>query len=809
MANPTICTEPGCGGAINPITLACKKCRTIYDENPEAVAFAEEQGGGQAGGKGGGRIIAAKPVLSTLSRRSDVQAEPTSLADVTPVLMGARRVDDGVSLLALRATLGGTKVKMPAVASVDRLAQVKLDLLTPPARRICSNVKCVTAGVEPGNSGNDNRTKLYWPSRKVAKMPPNCRLEEETNAATGEVTTFFVPDLGYCSKCGTKFNFLPMKPGTIIDQFRVDGQFAYGGDGMLYHGMDTELNTPVVIKALHNATNVKSLRVASQEVGALVALQGQPGVLRVCGFKELDKQPLIIMEWLNGATLFDVRVAQSGPLPIEVGLSYLMGAIAAIRVGHDMKPAILHLDIKPENFIALAPGDHMKVIDYGGCHIEGREKQDVVTTDGFSAPELEPNHPINGGKTRRPSKASDVFALGRLFCFLSLPFSLKGKYRFMLPTPGEEPIFAELESVYRFVRRLTAIDPDERMTLAEAYEAADALRNEVIALKDRRALLSVSTAFAADTTKETELTFKTLPQLLIDGNDQAARQVEEAIAFVDLKRQRQVLEQILVEQPESKEAKLRLAALATDTGDLDFAKRLLEQLSRKDPFDWRNVYHLGRLALAGGEIEQAARCFDACYSARPADVAIKLPNGLCAELAGNNAVASRFYETVAWVNPDYTAGPFGWARVATKEGDLATAIEAYNRVPRTSWAFRQAVIGKVQALIHILSSASASGIGLPELQEAADSAEFVIAEGESFEAHRLQADVFKAAIAALGAGAVKSDKTITLLGVPMVPRFMRKAASQSLLSCGRLASDRCLRIDLVDEARRVAGFKLF
>jgi serine/threonine-protein kinase PknG len=468
----------------------------------------------------------------------------------------------------------------------------------------------------------------------------------------------------------------------------------------------------------------------------------------------------------------------------------------------------LHLDIKPQNLIVLAPGDLIKLIDYGGCIIEGKPGKPIAT-EGYNAPELVPADPINRSRLRGPCKASDVFSLGRLFCFLSLPFSLIGKYRYTLPSPAEVAVFGEMESVYRFVRRLTAINPDERMTLSEAHEAAYALRNEVMALKQRRAMPSPSSIFLPDASKEAVLSFRTIPELCVDPKDDAAQQVALALAEPNLDQQRELLEKAVAEFPNSREGLMRLAALASDRGDFEFARRTLDQVMKQHPFDWRIVYYLGRLHGITGDTEQAARCFDACYSACPAEVAIKLANGLCAERLGQNAMASRFYETASWVNPQYIAGPFGWARCASHAQDWATAIEAYSRVPRTSWAFNQALIGRVQALIQILSGAAAKGIGLNELQEAASAANCVLAEGDSYDGFRVKADVLKAAIAALQSGALKADKTILLLGVPLIQGRLRDAASQALKQSALNVNDPDLRIELVDEARRVGRITLF
>jgi serine/threonine-protein kinase PknG len=806
MNVPSICEEPGCGGRVDPVTMKCQSCGVLYDDNPEARAFLEgTTNSGTTAKQASTQLVVA--ALSGLSRRDEVVEQPTVLADIALLDAGAERSDEGPDALALQAKLGGGVVEMPVVNPVDRLAQVDFQVRTPLGKRFCSNVRCEVPGAKPDASGRRPRPLLYWPKpNNLKKLPANCRLEEAEDSATGEKVTMFVPDKGFCRHCGTAFDFLPFAKGTRIDQYRIDGQFTFGGDGMLYHAVDTELNdTPIVIKASHNAGHVNLGRMASQEVSALLAVRGKPDTLQISGFKNFQGRLPIAMEWLNGDSLFGIVVNNRGPLPVAVGLSYLMGAIQSIKVGHDQSPALLHLDIKPNNFIVLAPGHHMKVIDYGGSQFEGKAVQDFVLTEGFSAPELYKDHPMNVGKKPRATKAADVFSLGRLFCFLSLSFTLTGKHAFSLPPPSLVPQFAEFESLYRLIRRMTAVNPAERMTLSEAYDAVAAVRNEVVALRERRSLPSVSTVFLPDTTKEIELTYANLPVLALDNTDQAIHMIAEALGTADPNRQRALLEEACIQFPKSKEAKLRLAALDIDSGKLASARRTLEQYAKSNPFDCRAVYQLGRLALAEGDVERAARCFDACYSVWPGEMAIKLPNGLCAELLGNHARASRLFETAAWVNPDYTAGPFGWARVASKAQDWAAAIEAYNRVPRTSWAYRLAVMGRVQALVKRIGSATASGIGLVELQQAADAASFVVSDGDSFEGFQAKAEVLKMAIQLLDARSLKPDAKVLLLGVPFVSRNLKAAAAKALLDCARLAVDPSVKVKFVDESRSVGG----
>ena len=808
MPIPSICPEPVqgtkllCGGKIVKVrgTYKCERCKVLYDGNPEALAFLNAQG----------RQAEAIHVLSSLSRRADVPEQPTRLADILPIPADAENHCGYAPTPHLVYTLEGDSVELPAVASVDRLSQINFDLRRPRQFRLCSNRDCLDLTAAPDQDGKRPRNKLYHQKPdNMEVLPPNCRLEEEKDATTGDTIVYLVPDKGFCRKCGTPFDFLPIAKDTMIGEHRIEGPFCAGGDGMLYHAFDTELNRPVVIKALHNASDLKGAEIASQELGALLRLQGQPGVLQVVGFKTYMGRPLIILEWLDGEILFDIRQKNKGPLPVEVGLSYLMGAAAALLAGHQLNPSILHLDGKPQNFMALAPGDRLKAIDYGGSQSEGRPGQAVAVTEGFSAPELYREHALIQGKLRRPSKASDVFAAGKVWVFLCLDSIMNGKYRFAVPTPAEESLFSALESLYRFVLRMTAYNPDERMSMAEVLIGAAALRKEVIALKQRRAMPSVSAIFAPDLSKDTELNYRNLPRLAIAAKDPAARLVEAALDKADPNEQRALLEQALIEHPESKAARLSLAALSIDTGDLTPGRQLLEEMTNCNCFDCRPVYELARLALAEGDVQTAARLFDACYSVWPWETAIKLPNGLCRELLGDYAGASRFYETVAWVDPDYTAAPFRWAHCAEMEGDWATAIEAYNRVPRSSWAYTKAVAGKVRALLKVIAGAgTAGGAGLVELKAAADACAFVIARGASLDSFLLQAEVLETAIALLRARTIKSDKSIFLFGIPLVQKRLRDSAEQCLIRASECVANREERIQLVDRARTIRRVRI-
>jgi serine/threonine-protein kinase PknG len=615
-----------------------------------------------------------------------------------------------------------------------------------------------------------------------------------------------VPDQGNCHECGTRFNFLPLPAGTMIDEFRIDGPFACGGEGLLYHGWNVELDTPVVIKTTLNRCNKSSTANARLERDALVELRGTPGVVQIHGYRRYEdengEQEVLVMDWVEGLTLWDLRDRNRGPLPIEVGLCLFKGLLVALQGAHARN--MLHVDIKDLNVILKVTGE-LIICDWGTAYVEGKDGQSVGISPGVSAPEV-----LAHGN---PTRASELWAAFRLLCSMSLSFG-RDEYSEVLPTPSQEPLFKQFPSLYRFGLRCMAKDPRDRFTVPEAIQAADGLIAEIVALKEKRPVPIVSTIFAS--TISAELTYRNLPTFLLDRTDPAKDEVEAALAVTDPVRQRAMLEGLVESHPDSMEARLRLASLLINTvttrEERASAKELLQQLMRDYPFDCRSIFHLGRLALAENYIDEATRCFSACYSFWPAEMAIKLVNGHLHELKGDYAAGSFFYEVAARINPECVAGTLGWARCAIQAGHQAIAIEAFDLIPITSPAYSQAVLGKVRVLIDIIADAKKGSavVGLAELQEVTNSFNYIARDGETYETFRLKADLLKAVIAAVGKKLLKEDTKVTILGVSLVEKKLRAAAKETLLQCKNLSGGSALeKLALGAEAARIGTFTWF
>jgi serine/threonine protein kinase len=722
---------------------------------------------------------------------------PLSLRDLAPIKAGLfAEVSSNNLRFPAAVDLGGGLVTMPVVESVERTVDESFSVSL--KHRRCSN--CADPDAKLGTAGPLPGRPLYWEPVND-ELPPFCRLETVIDPATGATTTYFVPEKGGCTECGTGFNFLPFEPGTMIDEFRIKGIGHSGGEGVIYFADDVELGVPVVIKTPLDRCNKSSTANGRLERDALVQLRGLQGLLQIRGYRhyedEFGEQEVLVMDWVDGLTLWDLRDRNRGPLQIEVGLCLMKGLLVALQGAHARN--ILHVDIKDQNVILTVSGE-LIICDWGTAFVEGKDGQAIGMSPGVSAPE------IVAGKN--PTRASEVWAAFRLLCSMSLSFD-REKFSEVLPTPSQEALFKDYPSLYRFGRRCMAKDPRDRFTVAEAIQAVDGLIAEIVAQRAKRPVPMISTIFAS--TFAAELNHRTLPSFLLDRNDAAKDAVKAALAIPDPVRQREVLEGLVTTQPESIEVRLRLAALmintATTREERASAKELLLALKQDYPFDCRSVYLLGILALAERNIDDARDCFDACYSFWPAEVAVKLANGLVSELKGDYASGSFFYEVAARINPECIAGTLGWARCALQAGHPDIAIEAYDLIPIMSPAYALAVKGKAKVLIDLIEDAKKGSalVGLPELQEVTNSFNYIARDGETFEMLRLKADLLTAVIAGLGKKLFKEDAQVTILGVQLVEKNLRAAAKETLLQCAALPEGTTIKRALEAEAGKIGA----
>ncbi len=98
----------------------------------------------------------------------------------------------------------------------------------------------------------------------------------------------------------------------------------------------------------------------------------------------------------------------------------------------------------------------------------------IYGTPGYQAPEI--------GDTG-PTIPSDLYTVGRTLAVLCIDArGFQSTYARSLPAPNDVPLFAEHDSLYRFLVRATAADPDDRFQSAdEMAEQLNGVLHEIVA----------------------------------------------------------------------------------------------------------------------------------------------------------------------------------------------------------------------------------------------------------------------------------------------------------------------------------------
>jgi len=608
---------------------------------------------------------------------------------------------------------------------------------------------------------------------------------------------------GFCPSCGEAFNFTPKlgKGDLVGGQYEVIGALAHGGLGWIYLANDKRVSDRwVVLKGLLNSGDEDALAAAVAEQRFLAEVE-HPNIVKIYNFVEHEGAGYIVMEYVGGESLKgilkDRRTAngnQPDPLPLDQALAYVLEIMPAFGYLHDR--GLIFCDFKPDNVIQT--GDQVKLIDLGGVvHIDDLDAA-LYGTVGYQAPEM---------ATAGPSIQSDLYTIGRTLAVLTTDFrGYQSTFKASLPDRGEFEVYQRHESYYRLLHRATRTDPAERFVDAgEMTEQMLGVLREVLAADGdpRPATSRLFTGELRTDPRSDEPQWRFLPAPMIDLTDPAAA----FLASVTVTEPQEVLT-LLGKAPENTlEVQLRALRALIDLGAAGSgrdafadAARMRDTIAANAGGDWRVAWYDGVLALASGDLARAQEQFDAVYSALPGELAPKLALGLTLELTGHHADATGYYDVVSRTDPAYTTAAAGLARCRLATGDRDGAVEAYNRVPGTSAAYRSSQVGAVRALVRAHPSAAAADVAAL----AAAAALIDRLEMEAAQLAALRAELLERALSTLTAG---TSVPSAILGTPgsghAGERDVRFALEDAYREMARAAQgpEKIRLVDLANAAR--------
>lgn len=543
-----------------------------------------------------------------------------------------------------------------------------------------------------------------------AVVPENKRFCRQCNAALSR-------EIGSCDKCGQEFSFIAaLAPGDLIaGQYEVRGAIAYGGMGWIYLGFDRALSRYVVLKGSINGTDRVSAAVITAEKQFLAAVK-HPNIVGIYNFVNHQNTGLIVMEYINGQTLKELR-KNRGALPVPEAIAYIYRILGAFDYLH--RQGLAYCDFKPDNM--MLEGNDVKLIDMGGVRPLKDQSGDIYGTIGYGAPEA-------GVKT---TITSDLFTVARTLAVLvsTIPdFVSSNRYTL----PGNLPVFIKYESLYHWLIKATAEHPDDRFQTAPAMatQLLGVLR-EAIALDTQKPQPFNSQLFSGDLMTNSNsdslsarvlADYRHLPLPQISSGDPAFQDLISISG--DIHQQHKICQQLIQKYPQSIESKLHLVKIKTDLGYSDLPKihQQLQEIEQSDPWNWRLAWYRGRMALAHQNYQLAIDCFSFVSADLPGEIAPKLALAMAKELSGEYATAQHLYQLACKIDPGYYTAVFGWARCLYAHQKRLDAVQALNLIPPITSLFTKSRVEKVNLMIGqdygapSLSDLQAAWEALPEVQ---------------------------------------------------------------------------------------------
>jgi len=193
-----------------------------------------------------------------------------------------------------------------------------------------------------------------------------------------------------------------------FDGYQIEEVIGRGGMGTVYRARQLSLGRPVAIKILSRdlADKEQFLERFLREADALSRLS-HPNVVQVYDRGEVDGQPYLVMEYVEGASLRDVM--QEGPLPAAEALRIVSSVLAALEHAH--VNGIVHRDIKPEN-VLLSRGRVIKVADFGLSRLLGPADLTRLTRTQLVLGTYEYMAPEQRERSKEADPRSDLYATG-------------------------------------------------------------------------------------------------------------------------------------------------------------------------------------------------------------------------------------------------------------------------------------------------------------------------------------------------------------------------------------------------------------
>jgi serine/threonine protein kinase len=200
-----------------------------------------------------------------------------------------------------------------------------------------------------------------------------------------------------------------LAPGASFRHFTVEATVGAGGMGEVYRVRHEKLGRIQALKILHSPDGTARLRLMKE--ARLQASLDHPNVVAVTDVLELDDELGVVMEFVDGPTLYSWI---SGYKPsLQQRLELFEGALAGVAAAH--RRGLVHRDLKPPNIlIAFYDGKPVpKVADFGiAKNLHSQASQASLTRRGQSMGTPRYMAPEQIDDAKDVDLRADIFSMG-------------------------------------------------------------------------------------------------------------------------------------------------------------------------------------------------------------------------------------------------------------------------------------------------------------------------------------------------------------------------------------------------------------
>jgi serine/threonine protein kinase len=265
-----------------------------------------------------------------------------------------------------------------------------------------------------------------------------------------------------------------LQPGQMFRQYRVEAKIGQGGMGVVYKGLDLNLQRTAALKILPPVfaeQNAEARERFIREARSAAQLIHQ-NIVTVFEAGDEAGQFYIAMEFISGPSVASL-MKKKGKLDTKVALKVIKDATCGLEFAHRMN--LVHRDIKPDN-ILLHPNGMAKVADFGLAKSTNQDNTNltgtglIVGTPHYMAPEQ-----CEGEETDR---RADIYSLGVTLYAMILgvpPYQAKSTMAILHkhvydPVPDPRDIDPEIpEDVALVIMKAMAKNKEDRYQTAQKF----------------------------------------------------------------------------------------------------------------------------------------------------------------------------------------------------------------------------------------------------------------------------------------------------------------------------------------------------